>query len=99
MSITEVFIKVTDVPLSLWKQQGPRWPQMRIPIATRALGMALGVKKQAQEHTPAPCRHLPLPSSATAETMRDQKEEEERDKSKCGRKGQKITGFRHERGA
>lgn len=36
MAISEVFIQVTDVPLSLWRQQEARCPQIRIPRPTRA---------------------------------------------------------------
>lgn len=75
MAIAEVFIQVTDVPLSLWKQQGPRWPQMRIPIGTRALGTALGVKKQGRGAHPCP---MQAPTSALQCYSRDHERPERR---------------------
>lgn len=73
MAITEVFIQITDVPLSLRKQQEARWPQIRIPRATWAQGAAVGMERQGHGAHPSPGRHLPLPSSATAEPRETRK--------------------------
>lgn len=69
------------------------------PQAHAGMGRCCGMERQGHGAHPWP---MQAPTSALqcySGAMRDQKEEEERDRSKRGRKGQKITGFGDERGA
>lgn len=63
---------------------------------------AAGIDPRGQEaggpqNTCHPEEHLPLPSSATRRDEEEEVEEEKRDRSAWGRRGQKMTGFRDER--
>lgn len=72
MAISEIFIQVADVSLGLQRQglgwpKGPNWPRGTGAIDPRR--QEAGVP----QNTPrGPRGHLPLPSSATEETQRDQ---------------------------
>lgn len=93
MAITEVFIQVTDVPLSLWKHQEARWPQIRIAQSHSGTGHCCGYGEAEPWSTPWP---MQAPTSALqcySRATRDQKEEEERDRSKRGRKRTENNRF------